>query len=98
MPRLSILLTGALALAAAAAQADDAARNLAASCATCHGTNGKSVGAMVVLAGYPQVLMIQAMKDFKSGARPATIMHQFAKGYSEAQVAAIAGYYAAQKK
>lgn len=97
MRRISIVLTAALVLPGAAAYADDAARNLAASCATCHGTNGKSVGGMMVLAGYPKEAMIQAFKDFKSGARPATIMHQFAKGYSEAQVGAMAAYFAAQR-
>jgi cytochrome c553 len=38
------------------------------------------------------------MLDFKSGRRPATLMHQLAKGYSDAEITAIAGYFAAQKK
>jgi cytochrome c553 len=38
------------------------------------------------------------MLDFKNGRRPATIMHQIAKGYSDEQIAAIAAYFAAQKK
>ena len=38
------------------------------------------------------------MKEFKSGARPATLMHQLAKGYSDEQIEAIAAYFAAQKK
>jgi len=38
------------------------------------------------------------MRAFKSGARPATVMHQLAKGYSDAQIEAIAAYFAAQKK
>jgi sulfide dehydrogenase cytochrome subunit len=36
--------------------------------------------------------------DFKAGKRPATIMHQLAKGYTDEQLADIAGYFAAQKK
>ena len=32
------------------------------------------------------------------GARPATVMHQLAKGYSDAQIEVIAAYFAAQKK
>jgi cytochrome subunit of sulfide dehydrogenase len=73
-------------------------RSLAASCSNCHGTNGVAAPGMVALAGYDRNSLIKNMADFKSGARPATIMHQLAKGYSEAQIDAIAGYFAAQKK
>ena len=37
------------------------------------------------------------MAAFRSGQRPATIMDQIAKGYSEAEVQAIADWYAAQQ-
>jgi cytochrome c553 len=36
------------------------------------------------------------MNDFRSGAQPATIMHQLSKGFTDAQIKAIAGYFAAQ--
>jgi len=72
-------------------------RNLAAGCANCHGTNGNSLGGAASLAGEPKDGMVQKMKDFRSGKRPATIMHQIAKGYSDAQVDAIAAYFSAQK-
>ncbi len=73
-------------------------RSLAASCANCHGTNGNAAPGMVALAGYERAALIKNMADFKSGARPATIMHQLAKGYSDQQIEAMAGYFAAQKK
>jgi cytochrome subunit of sulfide dehydrogenase len=81
------------------AQAQDPhlARNLAATCANCHGTNGKSVGGMDSLAGEPKDKLLQKMMDFKSGAKPASIMHQISKGYTDEQLALIAGYFAAQK-
>jgi cytochrome subunit of sulfide dehydrogenase len=96
-------LGAALALAVMATSANaqsDAlqARSMAASCANCHGTNGAAMPGMVALAGYDKAGLVKAMADFKSGARPATIMHQLSKGYSDAQVEAIAGYFAAQKK
>jgi cytochrome c553 len=51
------------------------------------------------LAGVPKEVTIQKMQDYKAGRVPAaTIMHQLAKGYSDEQIAAIAGYFAAQKK
>lgn len=74
------------------------ARSLAASCSGCHGTNGAAAPGMVALAGYDKAGMIKAMADFKSGGRPATLMHQISKGYSDAQVEAMASYFAALKK
>jgi cytochrome subunit of sulfide dehydrogenase len=75
-------------------------RSLAATCANCHGTNGKAQdgSAVVSLAGLPKDYIVAQMAAFKSGARPATVMHQLAKGYSDAQIEQIAGYFAAQKK
>jgi cytochrome subunit of sulfide dehydrogenase len=96
----------ALTLAAAAAPvlAQDAqtlnTRALAATCANCHGTQGQAVPNASVpgLAGLPASYVVEQMKAFKAGTRPATVMHQLAKGYSDAQIDAIAAYYAAQKK
>ena len=94
-----VLATGVLCAGPARAQTDALqARSLAASCANCHGTNGAAAPGMVALAGYDKAGLVKAMADFKSGARPATIMHQLAKGYSEAQIEAIGAYFAAQKK
>jgi sulfide dehydrogenase cytochrome subunit len=37
------------------------------------------------------------MQEFKSGAKPASIMPQLAKGYTDEQIALIAGWFAEQK-
>ena len=73
-------------------------RSLAATCANCHGTNGQAVpgSSVVSLAGLKADYIVAQMKAFKSGARPATIMHQLSKGYSDAQIEHIAAYFAAQ--
>ena len=88
-------------LATTAAQAADPnlGRNLAATCANCHGTNGKAVAGsgMGSLAGENKANMLQKLTDFRNGDRPSTIMQQIAKGYSEAQLTLIANYFAAQK-
>ena len=81
----------------AAAADPNYARNLAASCANCHGTDGKSAGVMPPLAGLDKNYIILQMQDFKYGKRPATIMHQLAKGYSDEQIELMAEYFAAQK-
>jgi cytochrome subunit of sulfide dehydrogenase len=49
-----------------------------------------------VLAGVPAEKILALVADFKSGAQPATIMHQIAKGYTDEQMKLIAGYFAAQ--
>ena len=76
---------------------DKHARNMAASCAACHGTNGNSVGGAPILAGADKTYFISQMKNFKSGARPATIMNKHAKGYSDEEYAQLADFFAAQK-
>ena len=84
----------------AAAQTDiNLARNLAATCANCHGTNGNVVGKDVKpLAGVPAANIVGLMQAYKSGAMAnATIMHQIAKGYTDDQIKLIAEYFAAQK-
>ena len=69
-------------------------RNLAATCVTCHGKGSTGTG---TLDGMPKAQMMQTMKDFKSGARPATLMHQLSKGYTEQQVELIGEYFSKQK-
>jgi cytochrome c553 len=74
-------------------------RSMAATCAACHGTNGVSVGgALAGLAGLNKDYFVLQMKNFKEGKRDATLMHQIAKGYSDAEINAMADYFAAQKR
>jgi cytochrome subunit of sulfide dehydrogenase len=81
--------------APAIAQSPYAGRALAATCATCHGTDGRSAGNVPPsLAGQDKNVMVQQLRDFRDGKRPATIMHQQAKGYTDAQFELIAAYFA----
>lgn len=65
-------------------------------CAGCHGTDGRSVGAAPPIVGIPQPLFVRAMIEFKSGARPATVMDRIARGYQDEDFAAMAAYFAAR--
>ena len=93
------LASGAVLSVPALAQGADPnlARNLAAACANCHGTNGVSLQGMPNLAGQQRTYLVQQMQDFKTGKRPATVMHQLAKGYTEEQIEALAAYFSAQR-
>jgi len=74
-----------------------AARYLAANCANCHGTTGNAQGAMPSIAGQQKAFIVDQMKAFRDGKRPATIMHQLAKGYTDQQVELIADHFSRQK-
>lgn len=102
---LALLALIALALLAlpggARAQAPDPntlqARNWAAACAGCHGPAGRAPAGSAVpaLAGRDPSELVRQMQDFKQGKREATVMQQIAKGYSDQQIEAIAGWFAA---
>jgi cytochrome c553 len=72
-------------------------RNLAATCANCHGTNGVAQGGMESLAGVARDDLVRKLQDYKTGRRPGTIMPQLAKGYTDQQIEALGGWFAAQK-
>lgn len=97
------LLIGVLAVLASGtslAQPADAlqVRSWAAACANCHGTNGQAQPGNESLAGVNKDDLVKKLMDFKSGRKPATIMHQLSKGYTDEQLTAIAAYFASIKK
>ncbi|MCU0765416.1 MAG: c-type cytochrome [Burkholderiaceae bacterium] len=69
---------------------------MAANCANCHGTQGVAKGAMPSLAGQKREVIVEQMRAFRDGRRPATLMHQLAKGYTDAQIEAVAEFFARQ--
>jgi cytochrome subunit of sulfide dehydrogenase len=73
-------------------------RSWASACASCHGTQGVAQAGNESLAGANKDDMLKKLLDFKTGKKPATIMHQLSKGYSDEQLAALATYFSALKK
>ena len=100
-PLAAFLLAG---MAASAAMAQDAAtlntRSLAATCASCHGTDGRTAAGSTIpaLAGMPRDYMLTQFKAFKDGSRPATVMHQIARGFTDQQLETVAAYFATLKR
>jgi cytochrome subunit of sulfide dehydrogenase len=81
-----------------AASAQDAQR-LAAPCAICHGTEGRVATKEVVpLAGLPRDYIVSQMRALRDGQRQATVMHQIARGYTDAQIDALAAWFSTQKR
>jgi len=98
---LAIATLGVLISSASAAEIGPYAnlgRDIAANCANCHGTDGRSRAAVPSLAGQDAAVIVQRMKEFRDGRRAATVMQQLAKGYTDAQIEAAAAYFAAQAK
>ena len=95
---LALLAVACAAFPAKGQQADpDLARNVAANCANCHGTNGVSRGGVPSLAGQPKAELVRKMQDYKAGRTPSTVMTQLAKGYTDEQIDLAASFFAAQK-
>ena len=94
----TILVASALGAATLAHGQVDQVRVWAAACANCHGTDGRAEPGMEALAGKNADDMTKSLLDFKAGRKPATIMHQISKGYTDDELRAIAAYFAAQKK
>ena len=92
----ALLATGA---AFAQAAPDLATRSLAATCAACHGTDGQALAdeGFARLAGMPAADIVARLRGFRDGSRPATVMHQLGKGYSDAQIDALAAYFASRR-
>ena len=104
--RLQLLIPAAVAIALAAGSATVAVgadtstttgRDIAATCANCHGTDGRSRGTFPSIAGQDKAYLVQQLKDFRDGKRPSTIMQQLAKGYTDEQIEAAAAYLASRK-
>jgi sulfide dehydrogenase cytochrome subunit len=99
IPSRAAALAALMGLSAPVLHAQDTtlARSLAATCANCHGTDGRARDAVPALAGMPAANLVAAMSEFRAGTRSATIMHQIAKGYTDEQVRLIAAYFAQAK-
>lgn len=94
----AVFLAAFLTALPGAAQQDVQARDWAATCTGCHGTNGKSEGAIPSIAGLDKAYIVSVMQEFKADKRAATVMHQHAKGYSDVQIERIAAFFASQKR
>ena len=69
----------------------------AAACSGCHPSAARGSSPVTPLAGRDRAEIIKAMQDFRSGARAGTVMDRIAKGFTDAEIQAIAAWYATQR-
>lgn len=96
-PRLPVVVAASL-LVAGTVQAADAPPG-AWSCTGCHVLSSPISGPpnpIPGLRGRPAVEVAGIMREFKSHARPATVMTRIASGFSDAEIDAIAEWLAQQ--
>lgn len=91
-------IPGGIALVWCLAQASGAwALDAAQACAACHGADGNSVAAEFPrLAGQQQAYLLREMLDYKAGRRDSAVMGALLAGHAEADLVALAAYFARQ--
>jgi cytochrome subunit of sulfide dehydrogenase len=68
----------------------------ATSCSGCHPANAGVQSPVPPLAGRNAAEIVAQMQAFRAGQRSATVMDRIAKGFSDAEIQAIAVWYAEQ--
>ena len=71
---------------------------LSASCEGCHGTDGRSPGAIPPIAGKSAEYLRETLEGFRSGDKEATVMDRHMKGYSEEEIRLISEYFSEQSE
>jgi sulfide dehydrogenase cytochrome subunit len=94
--RLTVAVAIVVVSAATAFAASDAPPG-ASSCSGCHAASAGVDTPVPPLNGRNAADIVTQMEAFRSGQKAATVMDRLAKGFSEAEVQAIAAWYAAQK-
>ena len=69
---------------------------LAATCSTCHGVDGTGSGNIPAIKDRPALVLENQLKGFKSGQIPSTVMGRLAKGFSDAELEALAKHFGAK--
>jgi cytochrome c553 len=95
---LSVGIVAVLGIGGAQAAGDAAAgKAKATACVGCHGANGEGIAPNPALAGKSEELLVQGMKDYKSGKRDNAIMKGMTGALSDGDMANLAAYYASLK-
>ena len=91
---LLLLSAGLPALEAGAQELTPAV--MVAACASCHGPDLQSSGAIPSLDPLDGAVIAASLHGFKSGEIQGTVMNRIAKGYTDAEIDALVQYFVAQ--
>ena len=94
----SLAFIAAVVWSSATTATDLRAAILANPCAGCHGMDGVSPGTIPSINHLSAESIVAALKAFKSGERPGTVMDRIAKGYTDEEIQRIADYFHSLKK
>lgn len=95
---LSVGIAAVFGIGGAQAAGDvKAGKAKAAACAGCHGANGEGITPNPALAGKSEELLVQAMKDYKSGKRDNAVMKGMLSALTDSDLTNLAAYYASLK-
>jgi sulfide dehydrogenase cytochrome subunit len=98
MASSALLLFSFSAWAASPHDPDSHIQILAATCATCHGTNGNSVGGTPILAGMDKSYFTAQMLAFSSGKRPSSVMQRHSKPLTGDEIELLGQYFSVQTR
>jgi sulfide dehydrogenase cytochrome subunit len=96
--RILVLATGLLLVPAGQAEELSRSAMLSASCEGCHGTYGRSPGAIPTIAGKSADYLRKTLEDFRSSDTQATVMGRHVKGYTDEEIRLIAEFFSKQSE
>jgi cytochrome c553 len=83
--------------AAQAAGNAEAGKAKSATCVGCHGATGQGVAPNPAIASKPEAQLVQALKDYKSGAKPNPVKRGITAALSDQDMEDLAAYYSSLK-
>ena len=95
---MTISVVGSMFDASASDQTVQRGTALANACATCHGPEGHSTGAIPPLNTMPANALRDSLRSFRSGERSGTVMNRLTQGLDEADIDAIASYFTKRQR
>ena len=95
---IPVLTAGLLLVPAGEAEELSRAAMLSASCEGCHGTDGRSPGAIPPIAGKSAEYLRETLEGFRSDDTDATVMGRHVKGYTEEEIRLIAEHFSKQSE
>lgn len=70
---------------------------LASGCSGCHASSDTLTTAIPRIRGLPEPVIAEALRAFRAGQRPGTVMDRIAKGFTDEEIAQLAAYFSRQK-